>query len=347
MRISNPGYFYDLNNRFTATKSEMLNLQLQISTGERARDLAGVGFEVKKYINFESATKNANRYIENIEKAETRLTQTITIFETIQTVVNDVQGMLKNTTTSTEPTASQMVEFAEKSFDLLEDLLNTQAPDGGRVLGGYTRFEPISFDMFDAAPYDYNGGDPFPINVPIPLAGGDVPGDIPYYITNKTPAPTLPGPADSDLQRDSVQVSDVESIAYSATPYEEEIQKVVYALDIARKALDSMPTVAFETSVSTALQYLEEAELSTATATSEAGLPHAIREAEVSLLRLHNVKERHQSEINFFEDVLVDLDGVETTEAATKLASLQTQLEASFSTTATLKNLSLLEFLSF
>ena len=347
MRISSPGYFYNLNNRVSSTSSQILKTQIQLSTGQKAMDLADIGFDVKKYTGFQ-AEKTANeRYIENIEEGELRLKQTKTIFETIQKIIDDMQGMLQSTTTSSEPTANQMTEFAEKSFDLLEDVLNTTSPDGGRVLGGYTRSETISFDMFDGAGYDYNGGDAFPVHIAIPVTAPDDPDDISYYILNKTPAPTLPGPEDSDLYRDTVQMSESESLEYSFHPYEEWIQKTVHAIDIARKAVASEPTVSFEDSVARAEQLLKEAESTVALPGSEPGVKHAIRELEISLLRMDSVKQRHQSEIEFFDSKMLDIDGADSTETALKLSSLQTQLEASFTVTSTLSNLNLLSLLQF
>jgi flagellar hook-associated protein 3 FlgL len=55
--------------------------------------------------------------------------------------------------------------------------------------------------------------------------------------------------------------------------------------------------------------------------------------------------ERHRTRAGFVQDVIADVEDVTQEEAASKLLSLQTKLQASYQTTAILSRLNLAEYL--
>ncbi|MHA1539108.1 MAG: hypothetical protein ACTSXQ_01360 [Alphaproteobacteria bacterium] len=343
MRIGASKY-YQMKNSFASQKERLADLQRQLEPDAgKYKDLADIiGNRTPKFLDFKFELQRREKYVENIENVEINIKTVKHIFETFEESLDDMISMSASVQGIGHSNVDAMTQMAENTFELLEDLLNTTGIDGHRVLGGYMKQSEIKFDVFDTnAAYDYKQGAPTAPFPPVLLAGSLASTAAPYLTDGVDDTATL-----------SIKASDYETIDYSFQPYESWIQKMVYGLDVLRKAKDSDPSnvtppnvgVDFEDSVGYAMELLKEAKYGVKTPTGfDTGLRHAVNQADLHLLRLNDVKERHEVETIFFDDLLYNMDYADQAEVATELTFLQVQLEASFQTTKVISDLNLMD----
>ena len=343
MRVGASKY-YQMQTSFASQKEKLADLQRQLEPDSgKYKDLSDVlGNEGKKFIDFQFEVQKREKYVESIQDVEINIQTVKHIFETFEESLDDMISMTGSVQGIGHSNVDAMVQTAENTFELLEDLLNTTGIDGNRILGGYIRKSEIKFDTFDTNPvYDYKLGTPTSTFPPVPLASSIASTSAPYLTDGVDDTATL-----------SITASDHETIDYSFQPYESWIQKMVYGLDVLRKAKDNDPSnvtppavgIPFEDSIDYATEILKEAKYGVKTATGfDTGLRHAVNQADLSLLRLDNVKERHEVETTFFGELVISMDHADQAEVATELTFLQIQLEASFQTTKVISDLNLME----
>jgi flagellar hook-associated protein 3 FlgL len=346
--ISTLGQSLQQVNRIRTLQSDLSNLQQQLTTGKKSQDFAGLGKDALTSQSARSEINSLETFINNIEVAQSRNDQKQSalskIREQIDTVVDSInstneQGSAKN--------FENVRDLAGRARELITDLVNKK--DGERFLfsGAASRTKPLQntglLDSFVKNRVDewkneiittdqfidqYNNANETTLGY-APEFTNDKAGKELVRVDDKSEIDTTVL-ADSSGIKEAIralgvleQLPDVEDAPGSAgaspnpTPNEQKQQNFFKVLDDLGKTL-------------------AEASQDVKVESDQLGQQQA---------RMQTILEEHKSDINNQKDIISRVEEVNTTEVATKIQQVQTQLRASFQVTSQTSQLTLTNFL--
>ncbi|MHA1539106.1 MAG: hypothetical protein ACTSXQ_01350 [Alphaproteobacteria bacterium] len=140
-------------------------------------------------------------------------------------------------------------------------------------------------------------------------------------------------------------ISDTQKVEVNYSPYEAAIQNLAYGLDLVRQIVDANPSntgtdhpgVPYTTMMDAALKFFEA---------SEAQFGEIKAEINMKKISLNERKTRHESDLDFYDTLLNDLDGAESEEKlAMQARSLSITAQMSYAITANLSRSNLMRAL--
>jgi flagellar hook-associated protein 3 FlgL len=290
------------------------DLSGQLSTGKKSLDLGEYTLaENKRILDFRAVIEKRESFLNVIDTVQPRLKVYNDSLDSMTGVLNDAM-LLVNTTQNYEVGTNQALQQQLDGFiDQVEYLLNQKMGDRYLFSGSRYTTTPVS---------DLN-------------ALGDPTGET--IVTNPTlPAydTQAPGNSAGSYFEDTARVDEGFTVTYGLSSNDPAIQNLILGLRWAKQATQDPSN--FSTNIANAQGYLN---------TALTGIRGLAGEVASNSGRLDNMKKLHQSFISDLNGQISNIQGADSAEVATKITFVQAQLQASYSATAKIAQLSITNYL--
>jgi flagellar hook-associated protein 3 FlgL len=306
-------------NQSLTTQRQMLDLQVQISSGKKSQNYAGIAADSFRLVSLKSAQARATQHTDNISQANNRLQVMDTNLSQMFDVASRFRTMLLSASNASTVGSLDTATEAANSLKEVAGLLNAQYAGRYVFSGSRTDVKPVEL-----------GGWPLPpgtLSAPLPDYTDD------YYAGDDVMASVE---ADTDF-----------SVSYGIGADEDAFEYVMKAMYFVSKAgVPADPTV-----LDTALNLINTA-MGTGSADPALGVQPLTRDiadlrASVGVAQqsLDDAAKRLSDVSLYFDQNIGDIENVDVPDAISRMSVQQTQLEASYTTLARLSQLSLVQFL--
>lgn len=298
-------------------QASMAKLNEQLASGKQSSDLTDYSpSEALNLLNLDATITKREGFINVIETISTR----INVYDQSLTGIEDLAAQAASlTNTSPIYNESSNTSNAEQIKGFMQQMayyLNQQVGDRYIFAGSRYGTSPVTdiTALGDPTLETYPASDP----------------DLPAYDSDFTTSPTSPEAYDQDV----VSIDTTQSLEYGITSTQEPFQYLVMGLRYAYQATQDQAN--YETYMTTARDLITQ------------GLDgirgiHSTMAATQTVL--DQVKSRHAQAIDDINNQISDIQSVDVSEVAVKVNTLQTQMEASYSVTAKMAELTILNYL--
>lgn len=351
-RVSTSGTLSQTLMQVRIGQSTYQDVQYQVSTGFRYRELKDHGDDAKRVVDLTqsiSAREAYNRAIDIVSLTT----------ESYDVLLERFADLAKDLIKATDPTRTEDATWNADTLVVVENMmlelqngLNTKVGDRYIFAGANYSVEPVR-DIRNLELYGVNDlGRTDTIetanNIPIiqyndaaPLPAAAAPANQQSYM-NAGPAPgsavAAVAPDQFLWEQYSATIDDGQILNYGITATEEGFQELVDGLLRLKSATQAGLTVQQR------VDFVNEAAVLAENALTE------IRQLQstngVNMSEFLDTQARHDSFINISATSLAELTQIDTEEAAVMLSALSTQIQASYAAIARRENLSLINFLS-
>lgn len=320
-------------------------LQRQLASGRRSDNFAGLGFERRTSLDARAQLARLESFQATITRTDGRLKATIQAVEQLDRIGADTRTMALDAMSNVRDSQGrpQVQALARNNLAFAVDILNTKFGDNHLFAGRASDERPVLpvGEIMSALEAAIDADPLVSRNDPAGLlafvdsffgansnawqpAGADRPGTTP--------------PLDA---RDTVRarIDDGETIAIGARANEDAFRRLLVGL--------AAMSVADTTSASgmSAEQY-DALAREVAAFMSEEPMPRNVAvDLGLAHSRMGAAKERHLASAALLQQAVDGVEGISAEETAISLLTLQTRLQASYQTTASLSRLSLVNFL--
>ena len=363
-RVSDQNFTNLFISRIGTQKSLLTDYSRQLQTNQVYKDLGDMSptnGDIQKFQFADQTIQRLTQYKSNITEIGSRLDQYEDVFKTFDSIISGMTSALSDTSIANNQGTSVMTSLADKYMTMVQDLLNTTVATPGGTSDKYTLFGgkdyqdfTVKFTLFGTmnagiAPYDYASGggpNPFPPTVQATqTAYNTYNGTVNTNYTNPLYVPVSGTIAASNYytRRPGPAISDSNSnFQYELTTDETFIQQLVLGLDVARKATTTAATMPsgqpIQSSVTAAKNLLSQAKTAMDAMRSSMAAERSV---------LDSTSKLHDTQIAAFQAVKDDIDLVkDPNEVAAKLNTLQTQIQLNYQSTASISQLSFINYLS-
>jgi flagellar hook-associated protein 3 FlgL len=305
-----------------ATQSRMADLQIQVSSGQKAQRYATIAGDAHRLVSLQDAHSRTAQYLQTNQIVDSRLT----------TMENNI---------------AQMFDSATQFRTLLVNALNNNNGEEMSIGTEATNFKEQFANLLNVqvdGRYLFSGSRTD--TKPVDLTGWSVP-------PNLTPPLTLPLPQykseyyKGDGVQQSAEIDTSQVIDYGITADEDAFDYILRAAHY----VETAGTPPDRDTLETALALVNTA-LGTDTPNPARGAPAITRDLAdlrslvgTSRRAIEQANTRHNDFTLQLEQNIGDIQNVDVAQALTELSSQQTQLQASYMTLSQLSQLSLLQFL--
>ncbi len=311
-------------------------LNFRVATGRQFQELKNFGTQAPRILDLESEIRTRNGYVDAIGLAELNLRSYDATLARLVEVVDDVLR-------AAEPLSTQDANFTTNTDVLATNLLieveaNLNLEIGDRFLYAGTRFDTAPVVDLRTLPI-YTAND---IGVANALETAD---NIPTFVVDNGGANTAvsyhtQGPNTQDprsFEQVALTIADDTLLTYGITATEPAFQNLIESLVRLRSSTQAGLTEAQRET------FLAEASNAAQSARDE--LRQLQSRNGLALSRLIDQKETHENFINISQVALDDITLADDATAAAEISALSAQIQASFTTIATRRQLSLVNFL--
>lgn len=328
--VSSLGQNQHIRTILRDVKTEVNRTQIEISTGKRAQQFSGLDLESGRSIDLRADFNRIDSYTTSINLAQGRATVMDNAMDRITEVARDVFVTTNQFPLSGEPPMDVIRDEARKALDVVRQVLNTST--GGRFLFAGTDIANAPIDAANAAAFDTT-----------------VQGEITAFLGGQSGAVTLAnvnGLTDAALGHSgtlaaagpvSVRIDDNLDADYTVRADDQGFGDIMRGLALlANLEYDPAREADFFQIYTGASQLIDQGATRIDTAQAQLGLTRQI---------MDETQVKHEQSQGVIEGFIADVEDADIAQAATDLSNLQSQLEAIFSTTASLRDLSLVNFL--
>jgi len=300
------------------TQRNVNDLQVQIASGKKTQFFSGIADDAGRLVNLKSELSHAEQFIQNITITEKRLDLMVFAMDAIEDIARkartDFAGMLNGGAADDH----QLSSLAQASLDQVVEVLNTK--DDSRFLFSGGAVQTKSVNLSNAA---YTA---------------PAPGSPPTFVqTVET------GYYQGDAVVQSMRADDGFNVSYGLNANESAFEKLIRTLDNVSNVTFSDPITAQEKIFLTAAM-TELTEL-----IDNNGVDKTLSDLRIDIgldrVILDSLRDKHNNFLQFSQDSIAKIENIDPAEVITALNFEQIQLEASFTTIARIKTLSLTNFL--
>jgi flagellar hook-associated protein 3 FlgL len=305
------------------TQSRMAELQIQVSSGQKAQRYSGIANEAHRLVSLQDAHARAAQYLQTNGIVDSRLTTMETNISQMFESATQFRTLLVNALNNNNAGEMSISTEAANFKSQFANLLNVQL-DGRYLFAG---------SRTDTSPVDLNGW-----SVP----------------PNLTPPLTLPLPQykseyyKGDAIQQTAEIDTDQVIDYGIAADEDAFDYVLRAMHYVENASAPPDRDTLETALA-----LVNVALGTGTPDAARGAPPIARDLAdlrsligTSRRAIEQANVRHNEFTLQLEQNIGDIQSVDVAQTLTELSTQQTQLQASYMTLSRLSQLSLLEFLN-
>ncbi len=288
------------------TQARLQQAHVQISSGKKSQDYAGISTESRRLVNLEGARARAQGFMQSIERTDRRLQSMETAASGLFEVASRARVLLIGALNANNSANGELPTQFAQLRELAASHLNTQLDGRYFFAGSRTDVAPVDLSNFDPSNPSYAPDDP--------ANGG-------YYVGNGA---ILAVRADADLTLD-----------YGITADNPAFDKLLRGLELVRTA-PVTPDGIDRTTLEQALSLIKQAGEAIPDLQARMGRVRAT---------LEQAKTQHADQKLYMEEAITDIENVDIAEATARITADQVQLEASFAVTARLSQLNLIDFL--
>lgn len=370
--ISNLGQALDQIERLKSQQITLDNFSTQIATGKKSQKFAGLGADVLKSQRARADFKELDQYTTNIKNADRRIELMI---GSLQQIASQANTLLAGITSAPQggdyPDFETTKELATDVYDYIIDLLNTQ--DGDRYLfaGSDSSIRPIDdgglFDTF-LGTYRLDDAD---LITPLEQSGfigdwgaGTITTDEfidAYRNTNENILGYSDALSSGTTGQVRVRVDENSDFDYTTLANESGLKDLVIALGVIKNlpppeyapgALNTPtpPNTALETPPFPPAEKQENFyavinDLGSMIANAVDDIQRHEYRLSLTQAQTQVIEEQYVYQQNALQTVIAEAEDIDLTETVAKIQQVQVGLEASFSVTALISDLTLVNFL--
>ncbi|MFA6153202.1 flagellar hook-associated family protein [Mesorhizobium sp.] len=326
-------------------QADLVKARKEASTGKVADTGLALGGRTAQAVTFSRDLDRLNVIIDSNGLVGARLSSTQTSLGQLSTAA---QGFLSSLTTATSGGSSNSLvgSTGDSTIQQLTSILNTSVNGEYLFAGTNTDVRPINdfaagsparaaFDAAFAAKFGFDQDDP--------AASGITAAQMDDFITNDV-APQFTGAGWQGTWSNATDQQIVSRIALNETAptstsaNSEGVRKLAMAA--------AMVSILMSSNISQAAKDTVISRSTTLVGESLSGIGELQSQAGVVQKRVSDATDRMKTQVDLFERHILDLEGVDPAEAATRVADLTQHIETSFALTARLQQLSLLNYLT-
>lgn len=337
-RISTNGSLFFAQNLIGRSGQKFQELQYQVSTGRKYSTLKEYGTSASRILDLSNEVESREAYKKSIDLTELTGRAYDASLERMVEIMDDLVA-------STTPVSPIDPDWSRDNAVIADNLLldfqvNLNLDIGGKFIYSGANFNSIPVnDLRSLLTYTPNDigvpnvietGDQIPEHV-VDSGGANT---VESYLTFHNGSPTLDPKAN---QVGSVTIADGQRIDYGINATDPAFQTAVEALIRFKSATQPGITTAERSA------FLQEAAVLADNARND--IRHLQSENGIVLNELNNTKQLHTNFINISNNALTDITVADTAEAATKISTLQTIIQASYTTISRKAQLSLVNYL--
>ena len=327
-------------------QADLVKAQKEASTGKVADTGLALGGRTAQSVTFSRDLDRLNVIIDSNGLVGARLSSTQTSLGQLSTAAQTFLSAL-TTATSSDSSNNLTQSSGKATIQQLTSILNTSVNGEYLFAGTNTDVKPINdftaagstakaaFDAAFVANFGFTQDDPAAANITA--------AQMDDFITNDV-TPQFMGPGWQGTWSNATDQQIVSRIALNeTTPTSTSansagIQKLAMAAALVTSLMSSnISQAAKNTVVSRSTSLVGEALSGIGQIQSETGIVQK---------RVSDANDRMKTQVDLFERHILDLEGVDPAEAATRVADLTQHIETSFALTARLQQLSLLNYLT-
>jgi flagellar hook-associated protein 3 FlgL len=354
--ISTLGQTLDQIDRIKFTQNQLDTIQRQITTGKKAELFKDLGKDALLSTRARESTAKLDNFVYNIDIAERRIKL---MDSALDEIANQAQNMLDGINTELQEGEADfqlLGQLAENAFSLISDLLNEQDGDKFLFAGADSRTKP----------YDDTGTMDSYMSIQITSwTNGTITTDelIASYSDSSNLTDTIvgysAGLSSGDVRGVTTRVSESAELDYTVLANTDGIRDIMSSLSMIKNLSNTLDEVTLDpddpSSTVTAPGADSDAQnenfyrVLNNLASSLTSAIDNVRQDRLQLstvgVQMGTIREDHIRQIQIQQDIIADIEDIDITEAAFQLNSISTQLEASYSVTAAIRQISLVNFL--
>lgn len=343
--ISTLGQTQDQIGRLKNLQLQLGNLQGQISSGKKSQDFKGLGTDGITTQRARANFQKLDSYLQNIERADTRIKLMMTGIDGVKTQANYVLDAIVNQTQEGKVELDSIRRLADNAYDFIVDTLNLQDANAYIFAGSDTSTQPLS---------DSGSLDTYYADLNAQWSAGTLTVTPPNatiaeeYISRYRNIPEVTmGLSGSLKDAKSVYVRADETVEVNYTlkadnqAFKDIIATVTAMKNIAN--LDAAPGADYEEQQEMFFAVFNDMAKNLTAAVDKLDLETF--KLSTASVQLNDVKAAHTTEKNVLLNTISNIEDVDLNEAAVKIQALGNQLEASYRVTALVSQLSLASFL--
>lgn len=343
--ISTIGQTQDQIGRLKNLQLQLGTLQTQIATGKKTQSFKGLESDVITTKRARADFQKLDSYLQNIDRAGTRVKLMLSGTQTIQTQANFVLDAIVNQTQKGDVELDSIRRLAENSYDFIIDTLNLQ--DGGAFIFAGT--DGTTQPIIDSGSLDAFYGD---LNaqwssglLTVTPPNLDIADE---YISRYRNIPEVTmGIAGSlnNAKQVYVRADDTVEINYTLIANNQAFKDIISAVGAMKNIgdLDNAPGATEAEKQDLFFKVFNDAATLLTSAVDRLDLESF--KLSTAQAQLDDVRKSHIIEKNVLLSTISGVEDIDLNEAAVKIQSLSTQLEASYQVTALVSQLSLANYL--
>lgn len=301
------------------TQRHMLDLSIQISSGQKSRDYHGLAPDAQRLVNLETAHARAAQFTANNNQIDRRLETMETNLAQIFDATSQFRTLLVNALNASNNESMAIANQAANFKQEIAGLLNVEQ-DGRYLFAG---------SRTDTQPVELTGWTPpvLPLTPPLTQYTDE------YY--------------KGDQMKLSTEADEALTVTYGITADEDAFEYVLRAMHYVELSGTPADPAVLETALALVNTALGTEQPNTALGADP--ITHDLADLRTligsSRRSIESANKRLEEFTLFTEQTIGDLELVDPAEALTRLSATETQLEASYMTLSRLSQLSLAQFL--
>ena len=361
--VSTLGQALDQIERLKMTQSQLATLQTQVATGKKTQLFKGLGTDVIASERARAGLLQYDTYNNNIDIADRRIKMMVSAMNQIKSQTQDVLNAIEIQTQQGEYEIGSVSDLARNTANFLRDLINQK--DGDRYLfGGSETTNPPLSDSGTMETYMLTQLTNW-ANPTIPANQIDTDQLISSYEDGSQLTDTIMGysaPLSAGTAKNVyVRVDEYTEIDYTVQGNTDGIRDIVAAvnmlgqidqvIDQVSSDPNSPPPTGTVTAPGADKQeqnnnfYKFFNDLAAMMNKALDKVDSELYSLSQSQAQIAKIKDDHKLDQNILQDTVSSVEDVDMNEVAVKLNALQNQLEASYRVTASVSQLSLVNFL--
>lgn len=289
------------------TQKRLQDGQITATTGMKSQDYAGFNVDARRLLSMESTLARIESYERNIAATERRLQAMETSVAQLHDIASEANTLLVNALNAEDGEDLQLDVRAEKMLEQVAGLLNLKHEERYLFAGARTDVEPVSFAAYDPTDPAYDPNNPTAAN-----AG--------YY--------------NGDAAVLSARVDESMTLDYGITAAKSSFEKLIRGLQLAVNG--GSPGTIDRPTLDQSLSLIKEA---------VRDIPDVRGRIGADLSTLESVRDKHSQLSIYAKETISDTEQADIAATMTQVNADTVLLEASYSITARLSQLSLANFL--
>ena len=291
-------------------QNRMSDNQIKLSTLQKSQNYSGISESSNRLVGLETSNQRMEKFLEDNTFIKLRLDTMLNSINSMKSVLGDVRDILRDI--DGEGVLTDGIDkdsTADVKISEIKDFLNVQI--NGRYLfaGSKTTTKPV---------------------VPGTLS------NAPAFDSNFETKPEASFYYQGDETKSKARIAEGVVLNYGDTAADPAFEKLIRSVRILRSTDISGGDANFRSKITHALELANQA---------EDGLQAMEMNIGTKIQQLDTTNKNLETSKNFFQNIISEIEGVNTFEAVTELQQDQNMLEASFSTIVKLANMSLAKFI--